>query len=337
MGKKVRIPKTLFDDLYDKVIQQIREEIISRENNQEKLTDNAIWEYPNGSKTKLFRSMLVERGIIDEVTTIDPKYLYKKRSDSNSKGEVTFATEPYTYIYFRFCDYKDWQDFEASYAQQVAERTNSSRRYVHPLNNLLDGYFKNTDWWLYFYGYEKGKRSSKRPYSLVRLIFQIQERDPEDISKYQLYIQNTEKHKEHIDYVGSIDLAYSSESILVCNLRNIRGNKQLHMKFNVDKTGNELYLGQYMNFEEGDEIISGSVLLHKIPEADRETAKPISIHFNDHKIREVVPSAIIRYFSNRGLSYRKTKAGVYSLAELQKWKDEYDQKRKDGDQASFEF
>ena len=333
MAKRIRLSSNVFRALYKEIINKVRAKI--QDPNKERLSDNAIWHWKNEKNENLFKSMLIEERLIDSKDKFAINYLPKMLSSSKNKQIVTFGTEPYSSIFPKFCGYRDIDEFIRSMVDQgkldVQEKQDHYKRdknntffpSTKSIEKLVDSYFINSHWWLYFYGYEKFKRKNNKPYSLVRLVFSIKERNSIDRNKVDIYIQNTTHHAEHIDYTGYIDLEYCSEGILVCNLKTIREAKQLHLKFHLDKTGQELYLGQYLNYGEYNEIISGSVILHKIPEEEYEFAKPATFRFNEKQILNV-PEQIVKYFLDRDLNFRKTPTSIFSLDKLKAWKDDYD-------------
>lgn len=114
--------------------------------------------------------------------------------------------------------------------------------------------FSNTIWYFYYHEYENSPKT--RLTIISRLVLEI-------VSPNQLYLY---EKSETSDFAGSIDLKSSTQSIIVINLEtrytNIEFKKlQLRILPLVGVSDNSIILGQYIDGETGNKIVSGTFVM----------------------------------------------------------------------------
>lgn len=184
----------------------------------------------------------------------------------------------------------------------------------------------NTKWWFYLYGYDKHRLKSEKAntWTLVKLVMSIGELD--ETGNVEIRIDNT--GVEHYDYVGGIDFQGSRTEVLVINLFTMPYlGRQLNIKLHVGNGEGDLFLGQYLNYESDNHIISGSVVLQKINQ--RKTINPEPAVYKIKNLEkgeqyeediEGVSRFILQYLQNKKQNFRRTPLRVaHSLLGLKSW------------------
>ncbi|GAB4002079.1 hypothetical protein GCM10028807_59900 [Spirosoma daeguense] len=185
----------------------------------------------------------------------------------------------------------------------------------------------NTDWWLYFYGYDKlDLKKNRDSWPLIKLLFRFGEVEEDEIV---VTIENTD-NPEHYDYRGSTDFRSSQYELLVFNFTtDPHFTRQLNMKIHVGIGEGTLFLGQYLNYENDGNIISGTLVLGSAASVPLSQRKP-KVHWIPKltsdvrytKAHDGVNESILQYLNDKDKNFRRTplRAG-HSLQGLQDWLD----------------
>ena len=244
-------------------------------------------------------------------------YLYKFHKNAVKNGDDIHFETRYFDVYARYCNFPNFRALiesdrisnEARKAQYEYNQIQKirSRVFDYDAATILEKY-ANTDWWLYFFGYD-----SRAKKSVVRLKFHI------GYYYHQYYyvgIENSEDIR-HPDYVGYIDTRYSTRHFAVCNLRTPDNQRFLHMKFNIGSVSlAEICLGHYSNYDD-DNLISGTVIIQRV---DQGFGDLDAKAFNDDNLHESgIPEAIQIYFSNEDQNFIRIPRGLFSLSALEEW------------------
>lgn len=183
---------------------------------------------------------------------------------------------------------------------------------------------ENTNFWFFFYGYDlfQGLGNRDGHWPLVKLLLTFTGSNGLDIG---VKITNT-GDPEHHHYIGKTDFEHSSDSVLVINCRTDPGyTRQLNIKLHIGTARGNIFLGQYLNYESDGRIISGNIIVQRIPDGIplTPTVHRIPPLTGDNKIYtadyEGVDKSIIQYLHNKKINFRRNplRAGheLHSLAE----------------------
>lgn len=122
--------------------------------------------------------------------------------------------------------------------------------------SLLDA-LSDTTWYLYYHEYDNYPKT--RLTIISRLILEI-------VNPGQVFLY---EKKHALDFIGSIDLSSSTNSIIVINLETKNSKlaiKKLQLRVIIQEgvLDNSIFLGQYMDFETGNKIVSGTIVLENV-------------------------------------------------------------------------
>ncbi len=278
-------------------------------------TEHAFWK----RHWKQLRESIKEIDLLPK----DHNYLNKLYKTAQGGGAVTFDMVILN-ILAKYCDHKN-----LSYLIQSDDITDDAKISQTEYNLIRDivelspdssteetlYHYVDTQWWLYLYGYNS---TAKHP--IVRLKFFIGNRVSDFI---YVRVENTEE-KDHPDYIGYIDIRYSTKHFIVCNLRTLTNNRFLHIKFNIEtERAAEICLGHYSNYDDNN-LISGTLIMQQADERFREQ-EPST--YNETNIKDAdIPQVIQDYFREKAINYTKTPRNIFSLDRLANWKDSYDQR-----------
>lgn len=184
----------------------------------------------------------------------------------------------------------------------------------------------NTKWWFYLYGYDKHRLKSEKEntWTLVKLVMSIGEID--ETGNVEIRIDNT--GVEHYDYVGVIDFQGSRTEVLVINLSTMPYlGRQLNIKIHVGNCEGDLFLGQYLNYESDNHIISGSVVLQRINQKKVFNPEPAVYKIENlengeqyEKDTDGVSRFILQYLHDKKQNFHRTPLRVaHSLLGLKTW------------------
>lgn len=199
--------------------------------------------------------------------------------------------------------------------------------------------FLDTTWFLYYHEYLD---KPKTPYTVIsRLVLHI--KDKENIKLFE--------RKENEDFVGNANFIHNdtNSSILIINLERESTSFKKKLELRIIKSGgisdNSVYLGQYMDTETGDKIVSGTFVLENVKGHDLgenssnsylekskytiirkvplQMGKPLEViqtdlvYYSDWE--RYIPKAIAKYLSHKWKNHSKTKPVATTLAELGDW------------------
>jgi hypothetical protein len=167
--------------------------------------------------------------------------------------------------------------------------------------------FRNTKWYLYFYGYLKvGHVPNPDYWKIVRLTLEFDKKlSGGDLG---IIIDNNED-EDHRNYIGKTDFRNSTDKVLVMNLKTEEKERDLNIKFSVTNLKSSFFEGQYLNYEANSgRIISGSILMINYDGAIEEFhPDTFSIPYDLSKIQENDDKhMIIKHFQKSDLVFRET-------------------------------
>jgi hypothetical protein len=187
---------------------------------------------------------------------------------------------------------------------------------------------QNTKWWFYFHGYTKYNILPEREniWTLVKLILIFEDIDENG----DLVVRIENKGAEHYDYIGTVDFESSRSEIIVMNFKTIPFlTRQLNVKVHVGTGEGNLFLGQYLNFESDSHIISGNVVLQRIPKKkNSQNLEPNVYHINNLSEGQTeyiddygdISRYILQYLHDKDKNFRRTPLRVgHSLLGLKNW------------------
>ncbi len=167
--------------------------------------------------------------------------------------------------------------------------------------------FKNSKWYLYFYGYTKvGHSLDPNYWKLVRLTLEFDK--VLSGGELGIIIDNNED-EDHRNYIGKTNFRNSTDKVLVMNFRTEERERDLNIKFYVGNLGEDIFEGQYLNYEaQHGRIISGSLLMVNCKE------NPVDIHpavfpiaiDGSNKAQYPDMQEIIEYFQGHRSAFRET-------------------------------
>jgi len=192
------------------------------------------------------------------------------------------------------------------------------------INTRPTDQFANSKWFFYYHEYID---DPKTPYTIIsRLVLEIV--DNKHIKLYE--------RREKEDFTGSVTFGENDNILIIQLTREITGrDKRLELRIiipNGTVADDSLFLGQYMDFETGEKIVSGTFVLeniksHSLAEpneadkkvskykmerpilfADNTTAKTIQVelvYYSDWKY--YIPKTIANYLSHKWKNHTKTK------------------------------
>lgn len=193
-----------------------------------------------------------------------------------------------------------------NFARNEEKTDHDHQAVVETLINKLH----NSCWHLYFYGYPAvGQEISEDIIQIVDLILYFT-RKSSNSSRLLVTVHNT-GNIDHYDYEGEVDFNSSTREVLVINLKTITSRKsqrQLNIKFFIDGAFNDIFEGQYLNYEaRSGRIFSGSIILEQAREQHPvPRAYTINRHntINSDELTEI--QHIIPFFKDPSRCFRET-------------------------------
>ncbi len=202
----------------------------------------------------------------------------------------------------------------------------------------LMGDFNNTVWYLYYHEYLD---KPKTPYTLIsRLILEI--KDNKNITLYE--------KRENEDFIGEASLLNdTNSSILIIQLQRQSTSFKKKLELRIIQSGgitsNSVYMGQYMDTETGDKIVSGTFILENVlgHSLDERAHNPYLLESKHNAVRRIsitpdkvlktiqtsliynsgweryIPKDIAKYLSHKWKNHSKSKPIATTLVELGNW------------------
>ena len=191
-----------------------------------------------------------------------------------------------------------------------------------------------TTWYFYYHEYDDGNS----PYSIIsRLILQID-------SKTTFRLFDKEKKGDFVPAKDAVIIDGTS-SIMIINLEREHKTiiKRLELRIIISGaiTENSIFLGQYMDFETGDRLVSGTFVIQNITSLNEEvlTQTQIASKINEGFLRQVdvnqkkynvaqvkltyntqwqkyIPIEIAKYLCNKWKNFTKTNSTVSNIEKL---------------------
>jgi hypothetical protein len=196
-------------------------------------------------------------------------------------------------------------------------------------------------------------------YYITRLLLEFKDLNQQGVDT--VIYDNVNKSTDDI-FEGKMQLVSGINSYVIIDLKHkINRNKDLQIRFRLDPmhdiNDNTIIFGQYIDFE-FENIVSGTLILENIKGhfGSNSHIKDIEkLNFNSSKdyilpntdeliltSRELVydsnwdkyiPEEIAYFFENKWMNFNKTKTDIYSLNELQKFRN----KQKNKDYKKYKF
>ncbi len=205
--------------------------------------------------------------------------------------------------------------------------------------------FSNTAWYLYYHEYID---DPKTPYTVItRLVLLIK-----DLKHIKLY-----ERDENDDFVGYAELnSDTTSSTLIVHLKRESTSFKKELELRIILSGGisykSIFLGQYMDFESGDKIVSGTFIIENVSghSLNEKAANPYYKKSNYSLLRDdlksakglkviqidlvyysgwerYIPKPIAKYLSHKWKNHSKTKPVASTLKKLSDWlRDQKEQK-----------
>lgn len=196
------------------------------------------------------------------------------------------------------------------------------------LSLLYAPFLVGKSFWFYFYGYDKFKGAfgpdTTNTWPLVKLLMRFKRLENDD--DFSVEIDNTDDPDFH-DYAGKTDFATSRDDVLVLNCRTYPSiSRQLNIKIHIGSAEGEIFLGQYLNYEGDGRIISGNLVVQKIPEG-LENPQPLVHHIPDlapgdtyRQDIDGVDWGIVQYLHDKKRNFRRTPLSAgHTLDRFRNW------------------
>lgn len=192
------------------------------------------------------------------------------------------------------------------------------------LINLASEILLGKKYWFFFYSYDNYKDKSET-WKLRKLLIEFTEVVDSEI----LVRINHIADKKFQDYLGKTNLSSSSDDVVVIDCQTFSKLKDRHLDIMVQLNDGELLFGQYLNYRKDGRIVSGSLLLQKIP-AEQTNLTP-ETHLIPRLLGDLnrytedvegIDKSIIQYFHDENLNFRQIslRAGN-DLNTLKEWLD----------------
>lgn len=346
--------KSAINSLYNAVKNKFLEQVFSQTGKKD-YGEKPLWEEKDISGEQFFRLFITEDPEIkpEYLSGLANNFRHKKpKPISLKKDGETYSTEYITcadnaldaYLSFLRYSYgslekrlskflsQNLNDIDQELQNQI--RQNPAKSDSVNKTKLLDyrkkisslmyaSILENTEWWFYFYGYDKHRiiEPNQDKWSLVKLLLRFNKVNDDALS---VEIINTDT-PEHYSYEGEVDFLGSKTEIIVINLRTVPFlARQLNIKLNVGSGDGEIFLGQYLNYESDNHIISGTVVLERIDTDEINNPEPAvhSIPIKDKYTEDIdgISRYILQYLHDKKQNFRRTpnRAG-HNLEGLRKW------------------
>jgi hypothetical protein len=224
------------------------------------------------------------------------------------------------------------------------ENTVSANKGMRNENHKIVEDLNDTAWYLYYHEYEENEKPA--PFSIVsRLLLYIS--NLENITLYEKRVEGDFKGRGRLENGPS-------GSVLVINLeRDTPPHKDLQLRITgiTGISDDSLLLGQYIDFELGDSIISRTFVLENARHAKVWQPAEKSKDQRDGEIRSVtiqgktenfaitrkeltydsnwkdaIHPTIAKYLAHKWMNFTKTRSGVQSVSSLAAFLEKQDQK-----------
>lgn len=172
---------------------------------------------------------------------------------------------------------------------------------------------EHTDWYYYQFDH-KNQRKAK---SILRKVLRIGRM----LENGDLEIELIAQSDTFSDYAGRISKSDSNEKILICRLstKDI-GAKLKTLMFHIDpRVKSKIYLGQYLEYDDNYSIMSGTLLISKIPDSNEISLGSRSFVYGSEEMDKEVPPAIRQYFEDKNLNFTESPTGISTFYDLTNW------------------
>ncbi|MEZ4991748.1 MAG: hypothetical protein R2824_15105 [Saprospiraceae bacterium] len=227
--------------------------------------------------------LIIEDYIIPTLTSRVPKKKLKNPDvDSISNEEETLLKKP--------------------------SRKNNGKRFEDKLKTL-----ENTVWYYYRFDY----KNEAKPQSIKRLIFKIGKM----LEDGDLEISLIASSEIFSDYAGRISKSVSNDKILICRLSTTNvGAKLKVLMFHIEpRFKSQIYLGQYLEYDDDYQIMSGTIIIEKISDSGKVRPVPKDFYYGSQEMKEEIDVNIQYYFEDKYLNFTKSPTGISTPYDLQDW------------------
>lgn len=198
-------------------------------------------------------------------------------------------------------------------------------------------FLENSNFWFFFYGYDlfQGTALKDGKWPLIRLLLTFKHSDGLDIV---VTLTNT-GDSEHHNYIGKTEFDNSSDSVLVITCRTDPGSDRLlTIMLHVGNATGSIFLGQYLHYQGDGRIISGNLVVQRIPKGRIPKPKVIRVPelTGENKVYKSsyqgVDKSILQYLHNKKINFRRNPLRVgHDLPSLAGWLATYNQEAYDDD------
>lgn len=233
---------------------------------------------------------------------ISANHVYKKLSEKSSRIKISVFED-----FAKYCGVNE-DIFLEEISEKIEEKNIKSA-------NLKFNKLVNTQWELFIYNYKI--RATDTP-GIVRLILRINKKKKNN--NINVVLENVEGENS---FTGEIINNEYNNNILFLSLNTEDKSKNLTIIFNVSASfepKNNIFLGQYIDNEEANEIISGTVLLKRIDDPGSDIL-PKRFKLGTKDIDDI-DETIIEFLKYKILNFTKTPTAKYNLADLKAWIDD---------------
>lgn len=262
-----------------------------------------------------------------------PNYYYKLRAQLKGKGKQRNSKVSFFDILARFLNFENFEAYLAAKGIPFPGHADANLPPAEKDNNFHKttlqkrySFLLDTKWAFYHYNYYE-----KDAYQITRLLMEISDLQnyPDIITIQTLDDQDT--------FTGCIDCVNSTAEFVIANLHNSLHKKYLQLRFFIPTGGvkHPLFLGQFMDIDNGLRLVSGTFVMQEIS----PSLEPLTIIRNftipSLDAQNEVSPFIVGYLANKWQNFSKTPSGIFSLPMLKQFLDKHIVQQTLKQQSSF--
>lgn len=206
-------------------------------------------------------------------------------------------------------------------ASAKPQENNSSRKMDDVLGQRLRK-LENTYWYFYRYNFKKLKNE---PHGIFRMVLRFGKM----LSNGDIEVSLITGSKIFADYSGWIIKRESNPSILVCRLTTKDSSAKLKvLMFHIDpRIKSQVYLGQYLEYDDTYSLMSGTVVIEKIKDTSNLDLSSKIFTYGTPEMLEQVDENIRYYFEEKNLNFTKSPTGISTSYDFERWLEEKREER----------
>lgn len=172
---------------------------------------------------------------------------------------------------------------------------------------------ENTDWYYYRFDY----KNEEKPQSIMRMVFRIGQM----LENGDLEIELIANSSTFSDYAGTISRSDSNDKILICRLSTKKvGAKLKVLMFHIEpRFKSQIYLGQYLEYDDDHHIMSGTILIEKTSHTREMDLGSKVFHYGSKEMEAEIDPNIQYYFEDKYMNFTKTPTGISTPFDFQAW------------------